>query len=105
MKAVYGIPETDRQYIGRAPSGAVLMDTVRPSTLHTCSTGGCAEGSGKWILDPEVVWIKDMEESDKYMPRHIEELWDVIGIENAPTYTQGVYNQKKAKRAEKPLKE
>jgi hypothetical protein len=103
--AYYGIPGGNEYYncIARyAPSGAVLMNTQRPSIHHICDTAGCAEGFGVWILDPMREWEANMAALDVGMERAIEDIWDVIGIENAPPTVQDAYNAKKAEREKKP---
>ena len=41
---VYAVPNSIEQHIGKAPSGAVLMDTERPSADHV------AQADGTWVL-------------------------------------------------------
>ncbi len=101
MKKVYAKADAHEQHIGKPPKGgALLMPGLRPSALHTAEDQG--DGAGLWVLDPEIVWLQEMEDSDKVLPRHIEDLWEAIGINKAPDYIKGVYADKKTKRANKP---
>lgn len=102
---IYAILGETKQFIckrAHAPSGAVLMNEERPTPLHECSTEGCAEGFGIWVVNETKVWEADMTASDTKMTRAIEELWDAIGISKAPLNTQSFYADKKALRAKKP---
>ena len=99
MKDVFAVPGETQQvfcHARHAPSGAVLMQTERPSTDHT------AQADGTWVLDAMLVWEKEIAESDIDMPRWAEDLWDAIGIENAPSYVQDKHANKKALRNAKP---
>ena len=46
-------------------------------------------------------WQQEMSATDINMPRYIEDIWDVIGIENAPDYTKSAYQNKKVLRGRK----
>ena len=98
---IYAIPNEDTQYIGRAPSGAVLMAELRPTIDHVCTDQG--DNTGIWVLDTMTVWEKELDVTDKDMPRWAEDLWDAIGIGNAPAAVKDFYNQKKLLRATKPV--
>ena len=47
-------------------------------------------------------WEMEMVQSDSEMSRHIEDIWDHLGIENAPQITQDKYAAKKLSRSRKP---
>ncbi len=47
-------------------------------------------------------WLRDMSEADVNMPRHIEDLWDVIGLAGAPQFIKDNHANKKTVRARKP---
>ena len=49
-----------------------------------------------------LAWEQEMQALDKDMPRWAEDLWDAVGIQNAPVYVQEKHAAKKVKRAEKP---
>lgn len=51
---------------------------------------------------PTEIWEASMQASDSIMSRHIEELWDAIGIDKAPTYTKEKHAEKKLLRDSKP---
>lgn len=59
------------------------------------------DGSG-WAEDPMAKWEADIAATDADMPRYVEDLWDTIGIAQAPAYTQEIYNNKKIIRSQKP---
>jgi len=56
-----------------------------------------AENIDLWL------WEREMAKTDPEMPRIIEDILDKIGIDGLPQETIDVYNNKKAKRAEKPV--
>ena len=64
-----------------------------------------AQADGTWLKDPLKEWEDALRISDALMSRAIEELWEVVGIEHAPRYTQTKYNEKKALRLNKPTTE
>lgn len=51
---------------------------------------------------PLELWLEGMEESDVAHPRAIEDIWDHIGITNAPQITQDRHAAKKTLRGERP---
>lgn len=103
-KGYYAVPGESYQAFclpRHAPKGAVLMNEGRPTEHNTCRTEGCADGFGVWGLDIVASWVDDIESEP--MSREIEEVWDFLGIGNAPTYTQEIYNKKKEIRGRKPV--
>lgn len=67
-----------------------------PTEYHTL------DAEDNWVIDDLAKWEDDMAATDIQMTRSIEDIWDVIGIENAPMYTQDIYNDKKSIREQKP---
>jgi|ETNvirenome_6_85_1030632.scaffolds.fasta_scaffold17194_2 hypothetical protein len=51
---------------------------------------------------PMMDWEAAMNQTDEAMPRYVEDMWDYIGVDNAPQKTQELIAAKKAMRAEKP---
>lgn len=99
---VYAVDGKIEQHVGRCPDGGVLMPELRPGPLWTCSTQGCEEGHGVWVEDECDVWIAKIAVTDCTMTRATEEIWDHLGIENAPAKTQSYHAEKKALRAVNP---
>ena len=99
---VYGVPGYNIQYIGKAPSGAVLVSEQRPTMNHICVDN--SDGTGSWTFDEYRKWAEDMAASDADMPRWAEDLWEAVGVSKAPTYVQEQYNYKKTLRSTKPIK-
>lgn len=97
---IYGVAGTNEQHIAKQLLDKVEMPDTRPSEFHICQDNG--DGTGTWVLDADKKWEKEIAEFDSVMPRWAEDIWDYLGIENAPLYVQDVYNEKKAKREEKP---
>ena len=60
------------------------------------------EQTQTWDVDVLAQWEQEMVESDKEMPRYLEDIWDAVGIENADPFVRAKYNAKKSKRNEKP---
>lgn len=59
---------------------------------------------GDWVPDLYLKWEKEIADFDKIVPRPVEDLWDSIGIENCTdSYVIKTYNNKKLKRANKPV--
>ena len=47
-------------------------------------------------------WLLQMAASDASLPRWAEDLWDAVGIQNAPASVQAKHAEKKSLRAQKP---
>lgn len=103
MDGIYAIEGSREQFIGRSPKGGVLMNVLRPGDFYKCSTEGCAPGFGVWVKDNLTEWEEEMKTTDADMPRWAEDIWDVIGVQNAPAAVQDKYNLKKEVRGRKPL--
>ena len=99
-KGIYAVPgEATQVYCTErhAPKGAVLMQEISPGS-------SIAQADGTWTLDPHVERLEALLVADTILPRWAEDIWQVIGIDNAPEIVQSTYHKKKDLRLKKPKK-
>lgn len=61
-----------------------------------------AEEAEELAARPMNNWLRDIAKSDAAMPRWVEDLWDAVGVENAPQEVKDNHAAKKTLRGQKP---